>query len=207
VRSSRQDEGEEMMTLAGMVLGTPQYMPPEQARGETDKFDARTDIYSLGAMLYHILTLEPPIHGDDMGQMLQSVADGKVAPRISAEPARIRSTHILPHIPGGKIPEDLAAVTRKAMAMEREDRYQTVKELQDALVACQSVLPSTVLRGVTQPGASLPPAAAPQKRPNFLVIALIAVVVVLASLCAKLVIERNNIEAALLEAKKEAAAR
>jgi len=195
VRSARQDEGSAMMTMAGMVLGTPQYMPPEQARGETDKFDARTDIYSLGAILCHTLTLEPPISGDDVGLMLQSVADGKVAAQIASHgPKRMQSTRALLHIPGGKIPEALVRIARKAMAMQQEDRYQTVKELQAAVQAFQATSP-----------ASPPPA--PQfaneqkpgpngKKSTSLVIALAAIVVVLTGLCVKLLIDRSRVEAA-----------
>jgi serine/threonine protein kinase len=125
--------------MVGMVVGTPQYMPPEQARGERDKFDARTDIYALGGILYHMLTLEPPISGDDVGEVLQSVADGKVAPHIAAlGPRPMAPTRPLPHIPGGKIPEPLAEVARKAMAARQEDRYRTVKELQAAVHALQA---------------------------------------------------------------------
>jgi len=139
VRSARQDEGAAMMTMIGMVVGTPQYMPPEQARGERDKFDARTDIYALGGLLYHMLTLEPPITGDDVGEVLQSVADGKVAPHVAAvEARRMAPTRPLPHIPGGKIPKPLAEVARKAMAPRQEDRYRTVKELQAALRALRA---------------------------------------------------------------------
>ena len=113
-------------------------MPPEQARGERDKFDARTDIYALGGLLYHMLTLEPPITGDDVGEVLQSVADGKVAPHVAAvEARRMAPTRPLPHIPGGNIPKPLAEVARKAMAVRQGDRYRTVKDLQAAVRALQ----------------------------------------------------------------------
>ena len=209
VRSARQDEGAEMMTMAGMVLGTPQYMPPEQARGEIDRFDARTDIYSLGAILYHILTLEPPVRGSDMGEMIQSVADGKVAPRFARdEPQRVETTQLLPHIPGGKIPDALAEVTRKAMSIRQEDRYQTVKELQAALLACQTVslpLPSQPAAAFdrTSAASASEPAA---KKPNTLLIALITMVVVLAGLCVKFALDRAAAEAALRDARNAAPA-
>jgi serine/threonine protein kinase len=185
VRSARQDEGAEMMTMAGMVLGTPQYMPPEQARGEIDRFDARTDIYSLGAILYHMLTLEPPIQGEDVQQMLQSVADGKVAPQVAAiRTERVGPTRALPHIDGGKIPEALAAITRKAMAPRQEERYQTVKELQAAVETFQAGMPAS--RSRMEP-ASLRPA----KKSATLVMVLVAIIVVLAGVCVKLAMDRS----------------
>ncbi|MEQ1851434.1 MAG: FHA domain-containing serine/threonine-protein kinase [Chthoniobacteraceae bacterium] len=191
VRSARQDEGAEMMTMAGMVLGTPQYMPPEQARGETDHFDARTDIYSLGALLYHILTLEPPIQGEDVQQMLQSVVDGKVAPQVASHgQRRVESSRALPHIPGGKIPEALAEVTRKAMALLQEDRFQTVKELQSAVQGYQ--IGSTPVRAGTEPAS-----ARPAGKMNTVVIVLLMIIALLAGVCVKLAMDRSAAEAAL----------
>jgi serine/threonine protein kinase len=204
VRSARQDEGEAMMTMAGMVLGTPQYMPPEQALGETDKFDARTDIYSLGAILYHILTLEPPIKGEDVGQMLQSVAAGQVAPQVAATgPRHVHSSRPLPHIPGGKIPEALAVITRKAMAMKQEDRYQTVKELQAAIQTFQAGSPAPQASPAPPIPSGKDPIPAPKKS-NTLVIVAAAAIVLLMGLCVKLIVDRGRLEAALREAQNAA---
>ncbi len=197
VRSARQDEGEAMITSIGMVLGTPQYMPPEQARGETDRFDARTDVYALGAILYHVLTLEPPISGDDVRQLLQSVADGKVAPRLAPPgPKRHASTRAVPHIPGGKIPEPLAAITPRAMALRQEDRYPTVKELQAAVLSFQGRPPEVA---APLPTAKTEPAE-PAKKARALGIAVVVLAVLvaaLAGLCVKLHLDRAHAEAAL----------
>jgi serine/threonine protein kinase len=191
VRSARQDEGPEMMTMAGMVLGTPQYMPPEQALGDTDRFDARMDIYSLGAILYHILTLEPPVQGDDVQQMLQSVVDGKVAPQIASQaPKVMRAARALPHIPGGKIPSTLAAIARKAMALRQEDRFRTVKELQAAVQGFQSGLPGA------QPAAETVRSDA-QGRSRLLIAVLAAIIVLLGGACVKLAMDRRAVEAVL----------
>jgi serine/threonine protein kinase len=81
---SDSDEPNEAGTLMGDILGTPQYMPPEQARGDIDLLNARADIYSLGAILYHILTLEPPVRAASKEQMLQQVRAGQITPPTEA---------------------------------------------------------------------------------------------------------------------------
>jgi len=101
-------------TLAGTVMGTPQYMSPEQARGEIETLDVRSDVYSLGAILYELLALRPPIAGKTAMEIVSKVADGHVEPLVVAQSPPLR------HLPGGRIPESLAAVVGKAMAFERE---------------------------------------------------------------------------------------
>ncbi|MCC6740751.1 MAG: SUMF1/EgtB/PvdO family nonheme iron enzyme [Planctomycetia bacterium] len=61
------------LTMAGTIIGTPQYMSPEQARGEIDAVDERSDVYGLGAILYQILTGHPPFEGEDARQVLARV--------------------------------------------------------------------------------------------------------------------------------------
>jgi WD40 repeat protein len=93
-------------TVAGAVMGTPAFMPPEQARGEP--VDERADVYALGAMLYHLLAGSPPY----AGATPQAVIDKVVA--AAPEPVDRRQ-------PG--VPPELAAITAKAMARAPADRY------------------------------------------------------------------------------------
>ena len=67
-------------TLPGSALGTPAYMSPEQARGDLDQLGPRSDVYSLGATLYCLLTGKPPQEGDDLGAILRKVQRGEFTP-------------------------------------------------------------------------------------------------------------------------------
>ena len=122
------------LTMAGAIVGTPQFMPPEQARGELGKLDPRSDIYSLGAILFQILTLRPPVEGTDADEVIAKVARGEAIPPL----AGIIGEKRLPHLPGGKVPGSLEAVVMKAMAAEQGARYQSVVELQRDIEAFQT---------------------------------------------------------------------
>ena len=98
------------------IEGTPAYMPPEQARGELAQVDERSDIYSLGAILYELLTLSPPVRGRSVKAILEDVVAGRILPPESRAPERT-------------IPTELSAIAMKAMAWRKEDRYQTVLAL------------------------------------------------------------------------------
>jgi serine/threonine protein kinase/Leucine-rich repeat (LRR) protein len=109
------------LTQDGAVLGTPAYMPPEQATGKLSDIDQRSDIYSLGAILYEMLALQPPV--DKNGNYLEvlvRVSQGEILPPEERAPARARA---------GKIPRELAAVAMKALAKDRDKRYPTVAAL------------------------------------------------------------------------------
>ena len=146
-------------TQAGTIMGTPQYMPPEQARGEIETLDQRADIYSLGAILYHILTLRPPVSGADAMEVIAKVARGEIEPLIapgdvaqrrkdakkdkgSGKPAEIQNskfkTQNFSHLPGGRIPDSLAAVVRKAMSFDKAARYACTEDLQADILAYQN---------------------------------------------------------------------
>jgi eukaryotic-like serine/threonine-protein kinase len=105
-------------TLPGSAMGTPAYMSPEQARGELEKLGPRSDVYSLGATLYCLLTGKPPFEGEDVGAILRAVQDGHFDRPSRHDPA---------------LDKALEAACLKAMAARPEDRYSTAKELADDL--------------------------------------------------------------------------
>jgi serine/threonine protein kinase len=104
-------------TMNGVIKGTPGYMAPEQATLGKN-LDVRTDIYSLGALLYSLLTYERSIDEKTTEEILSKTKNGDFLPPSQRAPQL-------------KIPIRLEAVVMKAMATKPEERYQTVKELQD----------------------------------------------------------------------------
>jgi eukaryotic-like serine/threonine-protein kinase len=107
----------EAATRTGITLGTPYYMPPEQARGQKE-LDERADIYALGVILFELLSGQKPHNGENYNAILYSILMG-AAPRIEA---------FRPDLP-----PELANVVHRAMAGEAKDRYQSVSELAQAL--------------------------------------------------------------------------
>ena len=117
------DEASVEKTTHGQAVGTPTYMPVEQALGQLERVDERSDVYSLGAVLYELLSGHPPYSGKTSKEILKKV--------VAQEPRDLRQ--ISP-----RIPAELAAVCRKAMARSPEDRYQTAKEVADEVERFQS---------------------------------------------------------------------
>jgi WD40 repeat protein len=120
------------MTQNGMVVGTLQYMSPEQASGKIEELDEACDIYALGAILHHVLALRPPIEGTSEQEVLANVCSGRFRPLRGGASGRSA------HLPGGAIPTSLRAVAEKAMALEPRARYGAVKSLQADIAAYQS---------------------------------------------------------------------
>ena len=122
IRSIREDHSD-AMTGTGMVVGTPGFMAPEQAAGFSRRVDQRADIYSLGAILYCMLTLEAPFDGI-VADILKKVETG----RFISPTERLNGQH-LPHLPEGGIPPGLNATTLKAMSLLPENRHASAAEL------------------------------------------------------------------------------
>ena len=113
-----------LMTMEGTIVGTPAYMSPEQARGEIEKLSARSDVYSVGSMLYHLLARQSPyaspgVH-DTNRAVLAKVLQGPPAPLASLRK---------------DVPVELAAICEKSMARESERRYADMAELAEDLRA------------------------------------------------------------------------
>ena len=152
IDSVRQDgDSGEYLTMEGAILGTPLFMAPEQAYGRIGQLDGRTDIYALGAILYNILTLHPPVEGDTSQAVLLRVAHGQITPvseynSQSTAAGKLKGRDILKrrdltmlgHCPDLRAPESLAAVAMKALAQTPADRYQSVSELQREIESYQS---------------------------------------------------------------------
>ena len=99
-------------------MGTPSFMAPEQAEGRLDAINERTDIYSLGSILYNILALRPPITGSSAdAEVMERIKTGRITPPAQRvqDP---RDTTVLLHCPDHQVPEALSAVAMQALARD-----------------------------------------------------------------------------------------
>ncbi len=108
----------EVLTMPGQLLGTPAYMAPEQARGDTDEVGTQTDIYALGALLYHALVGEPPFRAKSVPKLLKMVRNETPVPPRERRP---------------EIPEALEAVALRCLEKKKADRFETSSAMADAL--------------------------------------------------------------------------
>ena len=105
-------------TLAGETMGSPPFMSPEQARGCHDELTSASDIYSLGATLYAVLTGRTPVNGSKTAEILEKVGKGEI---------------ILPSKANPRVPRALEAICLKAMQLKPADRYPSARALADDL--------------------------------------------------------------------------
>src|SRR4030095_8686259 len=106
------------ITLTGQVIGSPAYMPPEQARGRQDALVPASDVYASGAILFHLVTGRPPFVAETVPETLdQVVNDEPVSPRLL----------------NPSLPRDLETICRKCLEKERTRRYASAQELADEL--------------------------------------------------------------------------
>ena len=134
-------------TMEGSVMGTPNFMAPEQAEGNTREIDRLSDIFSLGGILYSILTLRPPVLGKTVNEVLENMKSGYIAPpvlynkvksaKLIGRGKRAEEEVHLRHCPNQLVPESLSRVAMHAMKLERRERYQKVQHLQKDIEAWQ----------------------------------------------------------------------
>ncbi len=125
----------DIKTQTGVVLGTPRYMSPEQLAGRP--LDHRSDIFSLGSVIYEMLTGQAPFTGADVSQLMHNIAN---------------APHVAPSRVANGLPPMLDLVIARALEKDPGRRYQSAQELADDLESALSELPRTVAPVASPPG-------------------------------------------------------
>jgi predicted Ser/Thr protein kinase len=110
--------GDSSLSVTGAVMGTPAYMPPEQAQGKLELIDHQSDVYSLGATMYAILSRKTPFQAETAMDILMKVCNEEPIP---------------PRKHNAEIPPDVETIILKAMQKKKEDRYGSSQDLADDL--------------------------------------------------------------------------
>ncbi|PCJ60277.1 MAG: hypothetical protein COA79_08885 [Planctomycetota bacterium] len=118
--TSDRSEQEDMATLEGDITGTPRYMAPEQARGDTSELDEHTDLYALGGILHACFSFEPPVGGSKLNEIIKNVQEGIRLPLPDSAPSEIK------------------AIVAKAMQLKKKDRYASVNDFANDLELFQN---------------------------------------------------------------------
>jgi WD40 repeat protein/serine/threonine protein kinase len=111
-------DGDVSITMTGQMLGSPNFMPPEQATDQRGKLGRHSDVYGLGAILYHLLTARPPFQAESFESVINQV--------LNAEP-------VSPRLLNSSVPADLETICVKCLQKEPAARYQSAQDLADEL--------------------------------------------------------------------------
>jgi serine/threonine-protein kinase len=141
-------ESAAVRTQTGMVLGSPKYMSPEQVMGKL--IDQRSDIFSLGVMLYEMLTGKAPFVGENVNAIMYQTLNGVPPPPSTVNP---------------DVPDMLNFIVAKALAKSLDDRYQSAKDMANDLRACRDSLPRSSEAVAVSKSASATAAALPDAAP------------------------------------------
>jgi len=148
-KARRTDPQEKKLTVAGVVMGTAEYMAPEQARS-ADRVDARADLYAVGVMFYEMLAGSRPVNGDDARIIALKVERGEIVPLVKAAP---------------DAPRELAGLVHRAMAARPELRFASATEMHLALEKAASARRATGAPGTGSTG-QVPSGPVPSAAPS-----------------------------------------